>query len=129
MELLNEMVKVKAAAWGSPAWDEAVEIYLQMTAPVAPHLTEELWSLLEKPYSIHISAWPKVDEAAARDDVMTLIVQVNGKLRDRITLPADVTEHDAKAAALGSETVLKFLDGKPPRQVIYVAGRLINIVV
>jgi len=128
MELLNQMMKVKAAAWGTPAWDEAVKIYLQMTAPVAPHITEELWMMLGKPYSIHHSQWPKVDEAAARDDEITLVVQINGKLRDRITLPANVTEQEAREAALASETIQKFLEGSTPRQVIYVAGRLINIV-
>ncbi len=116
-------------AWGTPAWDEAVDIYLRMLAPVAPHISEELWQRLGKPYSIHQQSWPKVDEAAAAQEEITLVVQVNGKLRDRITVPADIREEDAKALALASEAVTRFMEGKAPRQVIYVKGRLVNIVV
>ncbi|PKN97394.1 MAG: leucine--tRNA ligase, partial [Chloroflexi bacterium HGW-Chloroflexi-5] len=129
MELLNEMVRAKAELYGSPAWKEAVEIYLKMLAPVTPHISEELWQMIGKPYSIHTQAWPKVDEAAAADDEITLVVQVNGKLRDRIVVPAGISEDDAKKIALESESVKKALEGKTPRQVIYVKGRLVNIVI
>jgi leucyl-tRNA synthetase len=130
MELLNELYKAReAGAGGTSEWNEAFEIYLKMLAPVAPHISEELWMRLGKPYSIHIQKWPVVDEDAAREDEITLVVQVNGKLRDRVTVPADVSEADAKAAALASETVKKHLEGKTPRQVVYVKGRLVNIVV
>jgi leucyl-tRNA synthetase len=128
MELLNEMLRLKPDTAGSPAWNEAVEIYLKMLAPVAPHMTEELWSMLGKPYSIHTQSWPKVDEVAALQDEITLVIQVDGKVRDRLTVPTDISEADAKQAALGCEAVQKALDGKPPRQVIYVKGRLVNIV-
>jgi leucyl-tRNA synthetase len=100
-----------------------------MLAPVAPHISEELWMRLGKPYSIHTQKWPAVDEEAAREDEITLVVQVNGKLRDRVTVPADVSEEDAKAAALSSEAVQKHLEGKTHKQVVYVKGRLVNIVV
>jgi leucyl-tRNA synthetase len=129
MELMNEMTRMKPQVAGSAAWDEAVEIYLKMLAPVAPHITEEIWSMLNKPYSIHTQAWPKVDEAAAADEVITLVLQVNGKVRDRIMVPVNVTEDEAKKVALSSEAVQKMLDGKEPRQVIYVKGRLVNIVI
>ncbi|NMD31115.1 MAG: leucine--tRNA ligase [Chloroflexi bacterium] len=129
MELLNEMAKAKAAGMGNqPAWDEAVEIYLKVLAPVCPHITEELWSRMGKPYSIHTQAWPVVDEDAAAQEEITLVVQVNGKVRDRITVPVDIPEADARAAALASETVQRFLEGKTPRQIVYVPGRLVNIV-
>ena len=128
MELLNEMTRLKAECYGSAAWNEAIEIYLKMLAPIAPHVSEELWQKLGKPYSIHTQAWPRVDEAAAAEDEITLVVQVNGKLRDRIVVPAGISEEDAKKTALASEHVIKALDGKPPRQVIYVKGRLVNIV-
>jgi leucyl-tRNA synthetase len=84
--------------------------------------------MLGKPYSIHIQSWPKVDEVAALQDEITLVIQVDGKVRDRLTVPTDISEADAKQAALGCEAVQKALDGKPPRQVIYVKGRLVNIV-
>jgi leucyl-tRNA synthetase len=130
MELMNEMTRAKQqGAFGTPAWNEAVEIYLKMLAPVAPHITEELWSLLGKPYSIHVQSWPVVDEEAARQEEITLILQVNGKVRDRATVPADISEADARAMALANANIQRFLEGKTPRQVIYVKGRLVNIVV
>jgi leucyl-tRNA synthetase len=130
MALLNEMNSARQqGAWGSPAWNEAVEIYLKMLAPVAPHITEELWSLLGKPYSIHTQAWPEVDEEAAKQEEITLVLQVNGKVRDRITVPADISDEDARQCALENDNVKKFLEGKTPRQVIVVQKRLVNIVV
>lgn len=128
MELSNEMVHLKPKVSQDPAWKEAVEIYIQMLAPVAPHLAEELWQQLGLPYSVHTSRWPKVDEAAAAEDVITLVIQINGKVRDRITVPADVTEQQARETALASEMTKKFLEGRTPKQVIYVKGRLVNIV-
>ena len=130
MELLNEMTTAKAnGAYGSDAWKEAESIYLRMMAPVTPHIAEELWEKSGHDYSVHTQQWPEVDEAATREDEITLIVQVNGKLRDRIVLPVDVKDEDAKAAALASENVIAYLEGKTPRKVIYVPGRLVNIVV
>jgi len=128
MELLNEMLRLKPAVAGTPAWNEAVEIYIKMLAPVAPHISEELWQMLGKPYSIHTQMWPKVDEQAAAQDEITLVVRINGKLRDRVIVPVDISEEDARKIALASEAVLKALEGQAPRQVIYVKGRLINIV-
>ncbi len=130
MSLLNEMNSARQqGAWGSPAWNEAVEIYIKMLAPVAPHITEELWSLLGKPYSIHTQAWPEVDDEAAKQEEITLVLQVNGKVRDRITVPADISDEDARQRALQNDNVQKFLEGKTPRQVIVVQKRLVNIVV
>lgn len=130
MELLNEMSKARQLGlYNSPAWKETVEIYLLMLAPVSPHITEELWSRLGKPYSIHTQPWPKVDEEAARDVEITLVVQINGKVRDRIQLPAGVSEVEAKERTLASAVVQKYLEGKNLRQIIYVPDKLINIVV
>jgi leucyl-tRNA synthetase len=131
MELLNEMYKAReAGAAGSDEWKEAQEIYVKMMAPVTPHIAEELWTnYLHKPYSVHQQSWPQVDEAAAKEDVIELPVQINGKVRDRITVPAEATEEIIKAAALGSETVQKFLEGKAPKKVIVVQGKLVSVVV
>jgi leucyl-tRNA synthetase len=129
MELMNELTRLKPLVCGNPAWDEATEIYLKMLAPVAPHITEEIWSKQGKPYSIHTQAWPKVDEKAAANEEITLVVQINGKVRDRIMVPVNVSDEDAKKTALSSESVIKSLEGKEPRQVIYVKGRLVNIVI
>ena len=129
MELLNEMTKAKSqGAYGTVAWNEAVEIYLKMLAPVCPHITEEIWSLLDKPYSIHLQQWPKVDEEAAAEDEITLVVQINGKVRDRILVAVDISETDARNAALSSKAIQSALAGKTLKKVIYVPGRLVNIV-
>ena len=131
MELLNELYKAReAGAAGSAEWKEAVEIYVRMMAPVTPHIAEELWTeVLGKKYSVHQQKWPTVDEEAAKDDEITIPVQVNGKLRDRLTVPADSSDEQIKALALASESVQKHLEGKAPKKVIVVQKRLINIVV
>ena len=131
MELLNEMYKAReAGAVGSPEWKEAQEIYLLMMAPVAPHISEELWTnYLHKSYSVHQQKWPQVDEAATKEDVIEIPVQVNGKVRDRITVPAEANEEQIKSAALESEIVQKFLEGKEPRKVIVAQKRLVSVVV
>ena len=129
MELMNELSTAKTeGAFGTQEWQEAESIYLRMMAPVSPHIAEEIWEKTGRDYSIHTQLWPEVDEAATEEEEITLIVQVNGKLRDRLVLPADISEADAKAAALASENVIAFLEGKAPRKVIYVPGRLVNIV-
>ena len=130
MELLNEMYRAREQGAGAtPEWKEAVDVYLRMLAPVSPHIAEELWAFQGKPYSVHTQAWPEVDEAAAAEEEITLIVQVNGKVRDRITVPADTGPEQAKEIALASAAVQKFLGGREPRKVILVPGKLVNIVV
>jgi leucyl-tRNA synthetase (EC 6.1.1.4) len=130
MEMLNEMGRAKnAGAFGSKEWNEAVDIYLRMLAPVCPHIAEELWQRLGKPYSVHTQSWPQVDEEAAKDEMITLIVQVNGKLRDRILVEPGISDDEAKQLALASEAVQQTLEGRPIRKVIVVPGRLVNIVV
>jgi leucyl-tRNA synthetase len=114
MELLNDMYKAREeGAAGTAEWEEATDIYLKMLAPVAPHIAEELWThQLGKPYSIHQQPWPKVDEAAAREDSIELPVQINGKVRDRITVAADASEDQIRSAALASDGVQKYLEGQ-----------------
>jgi leucyl-tRNA synthetase len=130
MELLNEMAKAKeAGAYGTPEWNEAIDIYLRMLAPVTPHIAEELWMLTGRKYSIHNQPWPGVDEEATREEEIIIPVQVNGKLRDRIVLPADASEEQIQATALASEIVQKYLEGKPPKKVIVAQKKLINIVI
>lgn len=131
MELLNEMYRAReAGAVGTPEWDEAVSYYIRMLAPVCPHMAEELWTVhLRKPYSVHQQAWPKLDEAAAREDQIEIPVQVNGKVRDRVMVWAEAGEEAVRAAALASSTVQKYLEGQPPKKVIVVAKKLVSIVV
>ena len=113
---------------GTKEWDEAASIYLRMMAPVAPHITEEIWEQLGHPYSIHTQPWPEADAAAAKDDVVTYVVQVNGKLRDRVDLPASVSDEEAKAEVLARPAVIAALDGREPKKIIIVPKKLINIV-
>jgi leucyl-tRNA synthetase len=130
MELMNEMYKAReAGVAGSDEWREAQEIYLKMMAPVTPHIAEELWAYLGKPYSVHTQSWPQVDEAATKEDSIELPVQINGKVRDRIIVPAEATEDEIKSAALASEQVQKFLEGREPKKVIVAKGRLVSVVV
>jgi leucyl-tRNA synthetase len=131
MELLNEMYKAReAGAVGSPEWNEATGIYLKMLAPVAPHIAEELWTnQMGRPYSIHQQMWPRVDEAAAKEDSIEIPVQINGKVRDHIIVPAEASEEEIKSAALASETVQKYLEGKEPKKVIVAQKRLVSVVV
>jgi leucyl-tRNA synthetase len=131
MELMNEMYKAReAGAVGTPEWNEAQEIYLKMLAPAAPHIAEELWTNhLGRPYSIHQQMWPKVDEAAAKEDAIEIPVQVNGKVRDRIIVPAEAAEEEIKSAALASEAIQKYLEGREPKKVIVANKRLVSIVI
>ncbi len=131
MELLNDMYKAREAGIaGSPEWNEATEIYLKMLAPVAPHIAEELWTnYLHKPYSIHQQSWPKVDEEAAKEDMIEIPVQVNGKVRDRVLVSAEADEEEIKATALASEVVQKYMEGKDPKKVIVAQRRLVSVVV
>ena len=107
----------------------ALSAFVLLLAPFAPHLAEELWAQLGLPYSIHQQPWPELDPALLVGDRITLAVQVNGKRRDEIQVPADADEVAIRAAALASERVRRHLDGRQPRRVIVVPGRLVNVVV
>lgn len=105
------------------------EGFLQMLAPFAPHLAEELWEKLGKSGSIHHSGWPVFDSHKLQAPSFELVLQVNGKVRDRVQVPSDISEEEAKAKAFGSEKMQQHLQGKEPKQVVYVKGKLVNIVV
>ena len=132
MELLNEMYKAReAGAVGTPEWEEAMEIYLKMLAPGMPaHRRRAVDDQLGKPYSIHQQPWPKVDEAAAKEDVIEIPVQVNGKVRDRITVPAGASEAEIERCGTGKrDACRRYLEGKEPKKVIVAQGRLVSVVV
>ena len=130
MEYTNYLGKVwESKSVGATSWNESVDALLLLLAPAAPHLAEELWAQRGRPYSIHNQHWPSYNEALAKDDEVTLVVQVNGKLRDKITVPASISEDEARSLALASDKVKPHLDGKEVRRVIYVPGKLVNVVV
>ena len=109
-------------------WRESIRGLVLMMAPITPFLSEELWSQVGGQYSVHQQSWPEWDEDLAADEMITLVVQVNGRLRDRIEVPADVSEEDARTVALKSERIRHFTEGKAVRRVIYVPRRLVNVV-
>ena len=113
----------------SGTWNDAVEKLLLLVAPMAPHIAEELWERTGHEYSVHSQALPEWDPELAADEMFTLVVQVNGRLRDRIEAPVSITEEEATRLALDSERVQPHIAGKAVAKVIYVQGRLVNIVV
>ena len=130
MELTNHLNKVWADSSVSPEmWSECVEKLLLMLAPMAPHLTEELWERAGRQYSIHQQSFPAWDEDMAADEVFTLVVQVNGKVRDKLEVPVGIPESEAQELAMASPRVQSFLDGKAIDKTVYVPGRLLNVVV
>ena len=121
---------VNAIEKASPSADRdtAVATLLRLVAPMTPHIAEEAWSLAGNPGLIADAAWPEVDAALLHDDEVTIAVQVNGKLRDTLTMPKGAPRADIEAAALASEGVIRILAGAAPRKVIVVPDRLVNLV-
>jgi len=130
MELVNEAYRYRSAGGGHPqVMREVVEALLKMLAPLAPYLPEEQWHRLGHDDSIHHQPWPVYDEALAAEDEVTMVVQVNGKVRDTIRVAVDVAEDDMRALALASEKVRGYLDGNEPKKIIVRPPKLVNIVV
>jgi leucyl-tRNA synthetase len=128
MEHTNYLLAVKEKV-GDARWDEALEKFVLILAPFAPHHAEEMWAEMGKPYSVHQRWWPEWDEELVRQEEITLVVQVNGKLRDRITVPAEISDEEAKQLAIASERVSPYVEGKELKKSVYVPGRLVNLVV
>ncbi len=128
MEYVNELYKAKTTGFTSD-WQIHIETLVQLLAPFAPHMTAELWQQLGHDGPLDTTEWPTWDDALTQASVITVAVQVNGKLRATIELSADSTQDDATTAAMTNENVQRFLDGKQPKKVVYVPGRLVNIVV
>ncbi|QYJ16188.1 Leucine--tRNA ligase [Rubrobacter xylanophilus DSM 9941] len=128
MEHTNYLLAIKGEA-EEGEWREAMRTFLLVLAPFAPHHAEEMWEILGEEYSVHEQAWPRWDEELVREETVTLVVQVNGKLRDRVEAPAGVDEGQARELALASERVRAHIEGKELRKTVYVPGRLINLVV
>jgi leucyl-tRNA synthetase len=130
MELRNALSDArKMGNVGRAAWNEAVNTLLLLLAPIAPHITEELWARRGHEYSIHQQPWPQWDAEVAKEEAITLIVQVNGKVRDKIEVAANLDNEAVKQIALSSDKAQGWLEGKSPRKVIVVRGKLVNIVV
>lgn len=129
MELLNQYDKTDTSGeTGRAVAQEVLEAVIRLLWPIVPHICESLWSEISR-VPLWEAAWPKVDDAALVKSEIEIMVQVNGKLRDKITVAADASKDDIHAAALASAGAVKFMEGKAPKKVIVVPGRLVNIVV
>ena len=129
MEFTNYLGKAKNAAFDTDAWREAIEDLILMLAPTTPHFAEELWQRIGKPYSVHNQPFPTYDEKLAAEDEITLIVQINGKVRAKLTAPASIPEDEALEMALSDDNVKVHTNGKTIVKKVYVPGKLVNIVV
>jgi leucyl-tRNA synthetase len=125
---LYELATAIEKAPASPALAAAVEAMVRLAAPMVPHLAEQAWAALGKEGLVAEASWPKADPALLVADEVTIAVQVNGKLRDTLTAPKGAGRDALEEMALGSEKIVRQLDGKAPRKVIVVPDRLVNIV-
>lgn len=138
METTNDLYKLRASVpmrVHGETWHWAMKTMSQLLAPFAPHMAEELWQLYnhadedELVASVHVSEWPRWDEGLLIEQTMTIVVQVNGKVRASLSIPADSDQPAVEAAALANDRIQEFLANKKPARIIYVPGRLLNIVV
>jgi leucyl-tRNA synthetase len=130
MEFTNGLYRARDAKLdGTPAWAEAIDVLVRLIAPVAPHIAEELWMRLGNAYSVHQQPWPVANAELAADDTVEIVLQVNGKLRDKLVVPVDADEAALRDLALQNERVISHIEGKAVRKLIVVPGKLVNIVV
>jgi len=128
--LANAITEVKGEDEGSLAARRfGIETLTRLIYPMAPHIAEEMWQALGHDTMLAVTGWPEADPALLTEDSIEIGVQVNGKLRDTVSLPRDAAEDEARAAALASAGVIRYLDGREPRKVIVVRNRIINVVV
>jgi leucyl-tRNA synthetase len=124
MDQLNHLAKLKPEELGR----FAAESFVVLLAPMAPYVTEELWRALGHNTSIHLEQWPKFDPKLVLDETVTVVVQVNGKVRDRLEVPAGTPESEIRDQALKSEAVKRHLDSKPPKKFIFIKDKMLSIV-
>jgi leucyl-tRNA synthetase len=130
IEYVNELMRLReTAVVHTPEWQEALETLVLLMAPSTPYVAEEMWERLGMPYSLHHQPWPSYEPTLTEDEVVEVVVQVNGKVRDRLMLPPDLREDEARARVLAQPKIGDVLNDRKPKQMIYVPGRLINIVV
>jgi leucyl-tRNA synthetase len=131
MEATNALyaLKAKDGFAGKASWQFALESLVALVAPFAPHIADELWHDLGRDTSVQRDSWPQWNDAYLVSDSLTIIVQVNGKLRAKLEVAADTSEDEIKRLALADANVQKFLDDKEPAKVIYITGKLVSIVV
>lgn len=131
MEMVNNLNSEKSSNGidGEEAWRFAVESLVQLVAPFAPHMADELWQVLGYSDSVQKDHWPIWDEVFVRDDTAQIIIQINGKTRAKIEMPINSTEEEVKIAVMAEDKIKTALGGNEAKKVIYVEGRLINLVI
>ncbi|NOQ45413.1 MAG: leucine--tRNA ligase [Desulfobulbaceae bacterium] len=132
MEMVNQITRSlgdKNAEIDSAVLRNALETTLLMLFPMVPHFCEELWQLAGRATTLEQEIWPVFDAQAAKDEQLTIVIQINGKVRSRLMVAADIDDDQLMAKALGDERVVKFMDGKEPKKTIVVKKKLVNIVV
>jgi leucyl-tRNA synthetase len=133
MELFNTLSSLSSnenlEKPGSPVIREAVDSILILLSPMVPHFSSELWETIHRGGTIESEQWPAWDEEAAKEDELTIVIQVKGKVRSRLQVPADIDDATLEKMALQDEKILKFIDGNPVKKVIVVKKKLVNIVV
>ena len=127
MECVNDLYKLKTTGF-TEQWQPALKTLIQLVQPFAPHMAAELWQQLGYGDQLDFAAWPEWDEAKIVRDTMTIVVQVNGKVRAKLITAPDASEADITAQALADDRVAKYLTG-PPKKVIYIKGKLVSVVV
>ena len=128
MEYVNDLYKFKIDGFSKDTWHEALSVLVQLIEPFAPHMANELWEQLGHSGLVQSASWPVWDEALTVEDVITIAVQVNGKLRGEIQVGKDTDPEEIKTQALAHENVARFVTSEP-KKVIYVPGRLVSVVV
>jgi len=129
MEMVNELYKIKAAdKYASKQWRFALESLLQIAAPFAPHISEELWQQIGRQGSVHVSGWPQYAEQYLVQDSITIAVQVNGKVRAELTVAVEADQATVEATAMSDPNVVLHTGGKQIVKIIYVPGKILNIV-
>ncbi|MGH2482771.1 MAG: class I tRNA ligase family protein, partial [Ktedonobacteraceae bacterium] len=130
MECNNVLIKLQHEEVArSAAYQYTLESMMQLLAPLAPHITEEMWQATGHSGSINNTEWPRYEEELTRDEIFTLVVQVNGKVRERIEVVSDISEQHMRELVLGNTRVASFIGEATVQKVIYVPGKLVNIVV
>ena len=131
MEFTNFLQRVRGTSLaGSPLWGEATRTLVLLLAPICPHIAEESWvEHLQQPYSVHQQAWPVFDPVKASAEQITIVLQVNGRVRDRVEVAATITEAETRELALQNPRVRQFMEEKPVANIIVVPGKLVNVVV
>jgi len=132
MELVNYIYQVKADITDSPQATsvvrEGMDALVVLLSPFVPHIAEELWEALGHRESIIHTSWPAYDPVAIAEDAIVIVIQVNGKLRERLLIPAAAREEEVKNLALTSPKVRRHIEGKEVKKTIFVPQKLVNIV-